>query len=1816
MTTETEPVGVLADDKDELNRRQAAITDPGEFHGRIAATELHWYDEATSSWLSLDPAVGWTGWSGDGRPAPSNGTTHGVEYRPWRTAFNDTDAPFYRWFSGGLTNACFNEVDRHVLAGKGDRAAFIFEGDRWDPSKNDGRGGPVHEESISFRKLLVETVVRAEVLAQLGLQKGDRIAFNLPNIPDQLYFTQAAKRLGIIYTPVFGGFSAKTLSDRIWDAGAKVVVTADGGYRNAEVVPYKEKFTDLALDNFIPRVYALDSLQKALQPFGLAGHQRITDAVTSALAGEITVERSDVMRELGRALDAETDLELEKKAEVRTAVARNLADTQHAVEQVIVVKYTGQEIVQQPRDRWAHDLLAEATQSVLKKAQAAGFEVPDLDALLKLDDATLWRALSAVHPAVPVDADWPLFIIYTSGSTGKPKGVVHAHGGWLAGITHTMRMVFDAKEDDRIYVIADPGWITGQSYLIAAPLSAGVTSIVHEGSPLFPHAGRFSSIIDRHGATIFKAGSTFLKAVMTDPESIQDMSAYQTTKLKAATFCAEPVSPAVQQFAMDNVCRRYINSYWATEHGGIVFTCPWGDLKPLQADAKTWPLPWIQAEVRIAEERDANGNAAKWRTAEPGEKGELVITQPYPYLARTIWGDAEHLGRPEWKGDIERFRQVYFDKWSNGLAYTQGDYARQHDDGAFTLHGRSDDVLNVSGHRIGTEEIEGAILRDKVLRKDSPVGNAVVVGAPHEEKGETPVAFLIPAPGKKISDEDLDRLRGLVRSEKGVTAVPSDFLVVSAFPETRSGKYMRRTLRAILLSEPLGDLSTLRNPEAVDEIQEVVDAWKEWGRLAEERQILQLYRYLRVENHQVAPGKVVSLVMIANPPVNSLNERSLDELNTVLQHLVHRKETVAVVITGSGNAFVAGADVKELLEIGEGGDRESALTLPNAAHQAFRTIEALGKPVIAAVNGAALGGGNELVLACSYVVAHQNAKFGQPEINLNLLPGYGGTQRLPRRLWTRKGEAGLAEALRIVLSGRSLDAEEAREVGLVDEVVGIDAAGACEVAMAMARDYARGEGPGAEKVGRAYAEHQERLAKAEDAIGGIDGVLDVPKVAQAITQARNGGRSSSVDRILEAVRHGLERGQRAGLEKEGATFAEAVCDPQAGPPGIRAFLERRSAHLPVRYTHVPPDASEELRRQLEAEGKLLPLDAPFYPGTTPIPEYMYGLGMVKDPETGQTMHADPVESERLIVVETPDCGPNEALVYMLVSEVNYNDIWSLTGIPVSTFDAKDTDTHVTGSGGVGLVARLGSELVREGRIAVGQLVTVYSGQSELMSPDQGLDPMAADFRIQGYERTDGSHAQFLSVQGPQLHPKLTGLTLEEAGSYGLNLGTIHRALYTTLGIEPGRRLFVEGAATGTGLECLRSAKQSGLDVVGMVSSDERAERVRTYGGQPVNRKDDRWSKIFTPVPDDPGRVDAWEREGRPFVDEVHRLAGGGIDYVVSHAGERAFSRSFQVLSEGGVLTFFGASSGYRFSFVGKPGAAKTADMYARASLRAGNAVLVMYGPGAEDGIVDPAAIEAIELACGMHARVAVLADTVPQREFVTSLGFGQSFTGVVSIEEIQRRLGEDFDPPGPLAPLPDPFKDSLAFKEAVRAFSDRTLKPIGGALSALLRSPLDKRGLPDIIFERRGRDSLSLSTSLVKPNTGKVIYAEDLAGTRLSFYAPQVWMRQRRILMPSAEIRGSHLNTAREFAEMQERIAAGLIDVVPPLPMNWDEVKDAHQAMWENRHAGSTYVATHSLPRAGLKSKDELYRAWAIREAEKSGKKVLRIDTGSAGALR
>jgi acrylyl-CoA reductase (NADPH)/3-hydroxypropionyl-CoA dehydratase/3-hydroxypropionyl-CoA synthetase len=811
-------------------------------------------------------------------------------------------------------------------------------------------------------------------------------------------------------------------------------------------------------------------------------------------------------------------------------------------------------------------------------------------------------------------------------------------------------------------------------------------------------------------------------------------------------------------------------------------------------------------------------------------------------------------------------------------------------------------------------------------------------------------------------------------------------------------------------------------------------------------------------------------------------------------------------------------------------------------------------------------------------------------VRLNLLPGYGGTQRLPRLLEQAGHPAPLVRSLEIVMGGRTLDAAEAHADGLLHALAD-DAEDVLTLATRLATEYAAAP-TGRNLVAKAYA--ARRAANQAWLVAGRDdfeAALADAEVRRLLAQAAAVGRERTAARILDAVGTGWREGVVAGLAREAQLFAEAIVDPQGGKAGIRAFFDKQSAPLPTRRD-TTPDAA--LRPALLRRGELLPVGAPFFPGLTPLPQWQYGHAVVKDPRSGAPAHGLPRDAEREILVPVPRPGPNEALVYVLASEVNFNDIWAITGIPVSPFDNHDLDYQVTGSGGVALIAAVGSEVKREGRLKVGDLVTVYSGQSDLLSPLAARDPMYAGFSIQGYETDTGSHQQFLLVQGPQLHPLPPDLTLEAAGSYVLNLGTVVRALFTTLQIESGRTLFVEGAATGTGFEALKSAARNGLASVGLVSSPERAAFIAAHGAAgAINRRDPRWAAAFTVVPSGAAAIAAWEHSGEPLLEEMRRQAGGRLaDYVVSHAGQESFPRSFQMLAEHGTLTFYGATSGYWFSFVGKPGASSPEQMLRRARLRAGEAVLLYYGVAGPD-LLDPVGLEAIEAVRKAGGRLVVATATDAQREFVQSLGYGDAVRGVVSIEEIRRKEGADFDWPEALPALPDAKRETQRFKEAVRHFQDRTMKPFGGAIGRWLRSADNPRGYPDLIIERAGHDALAASTSLVKPFTGRVVYCESMQGRRYTFYAPQVWMRQRRILMPTANIAGTHLCNAFEVARMNDMIAAGQLEVSPPTVVPWQDLPEAHQSMWDNTHAGANYVVNHALPRTGLRSRDELFQEWS-----------------------
>lgn len=1779
--------------------RVACETDAGKFHGDIAAKTIHWFHPGEKAWLQQDKDGVWRGWrSADGDAVVLQGSDEHT-WTPWDIALDESQAPYYRWFGGGKTNAAFNEVDRHVLAGHGSETAFWYEGDRWDPTANNGAGGPVHQETLSRRELLVRSVLAAQALKNIGLDTGDRIALNMPNTLDQIVWTEAAKRIGVIYTPVFGGFSDKTLSDRIENVGAKVIITADGASRNAETAGFKETYTDPALDRYL----SLDSALKILSSVRIEPNlkQRILDHVALALASEITLLRSEVMRELGGVLN-NANLPPTETAALRADIAEALSASPSRVSHVVVVKHAG--IANLPwlegRDVWAHDVLAQAELQVLS---AAGLRTrEELDAL---SDTELVLAMwKSVAPTV-VDAEYPLFVIYTSGSTGKPKGVVHVHGGYVSGVTHTMKVSFDAEPGrDSIFVVADPGWITGQSYMITASLAARIPGVVTEGSLVFPNAGRFSSIIERHGITIFKAGVTFLKSVMTNPQNRADVERYTMNSLRVATFCAEPTSPSVQHFGMELVTPQYINSYWATEHGGIVWTHPYGNVdQPLRADAHTYPLPWVFGDVWVPQGIANDQGRLPYKRADIEQKGEVVITRPYPYLARTLWGDAENVGAENWRGDIDRFADQYFSRFceddgSPSHAYLQGDFARRYADGSFSFHGRSDDVINASGHRMGTEEIEGAILKDKQINPDSPVGNCIVIGAPHREKGLTPLAFIIPASGQALSHDDERRLKELVREEKGVVAVPSDFISLSAFPETRSGKYMRRFLKAIVLNEPLGDTSTLRNPECLDEVRKAVAQWQGTLDRQAEQTIIESTRTLRMEyvpvgyrHDDTGQARLVRIatVTLDNPPVNALSERLLDELETTLTHISRREDIAAVVVTGRGSkSFIAGADVHQLLD--EVHTVAGARSLSSKAHAVAKLIEGMNKPVIAAIEGVALGGGCEMALACHMRIGNARTALGQPEINLFLPPGYGGTQRLPRVLVDAAPDqfTGMNDALAVLLSGRRLDGLRAAELGLLDRVVANDDS-VLSVAQQLAREAAlRGKGAAVEAMNTRH----QAVVRWNQSTTAIQSFTASGYVENCLNAADSSGRHSVSRAIVKLVKLGFERGFKAGLEAEIEVFANYVMDADnGGKKGIQLFIDKQSPALPSR-PRVDIDKADLIKR-----GELLAIGSPFYPGVSQVPAYQLASAVVRDPATGEYQHGDPEMAEKEVVIPVERPGPNQALLYMLTSEINYNDCWAISGIPITLFDEHDEDVHVTGSGGAALVVALGEGLQTEGRLSVGQLVSVYSGVSDLLNPAAGDDPMYTNFHIQGYQGPKGSHQQFMLADGPQCFVPPADLTLEDAGGYILTAGTAYRALFSALELRQNDRVFVEGAASGTGAWSVELSRAAGARVTGLVSSDERAQRLVEHGCGAVNRKSEGIGDCFTRIPADPAQWSDWEAQGKDFLEGV-RLANGGelCTHAVSHAGESCFPRTFQATELGGAITYFGASSGYHMTFMGKSGCATPTEMLRRANARPGEAAVVFYGSGGEQR--DNLALAAIEAGRSSSLRMVVITDKDAERDFVLSLGFGDAVLGAVSLDEIHRR-DPKFDWPDTMADLPDADKEPDAFKEAVRLMNENTLKPIGKAVGKLLRSADNPRGQPDIIIERARTDSLFATTMMVKPYVGRVVYVGDMEGRRYSFYAPQVWMRQRRILMPTATIIGTHLCSAAEVIGLNNMIDSGAVQVPETFLGDWETLPALHQAMWENRLPEDTgglsnAVANHALPMTGLKSADELWAAWSM----------------------
>ena len=836
--------------------------------------------------------------------------------------------------------------------------------------------------------------------------------------------------------------------------------------------------------------------------------------------------------------------------------------------------------------------------------------------------------------------------------------------------------------------------------------------------------------------------------------------------------------------------------------------------------------------------------------------------------------------------------------------------------------------------------------------------------------------------------------------------------------------------------------------------------------------------------------------------------------------------------------------------------------------------------------------------------------FGQPEINLHLLPGYGGTQRLPRRLYARRGPEGLADAFRLIVTrpvdrdgggpahrprrrGRRRSRRPARgprggrRAGqAVRPRRGAAVGGLARTASAPGRERSRCQPAQRCSTAGSRSRSRPRHARVGVATRWPASSTRCARASPAAPRRVRTGRPSCLPRPLRS-RIGTDGHPRLPREAQRPAAGAAHAGPAAGRRPRHARDSRPTASC---WRSTPASSRASRRCPPTSTRRRSSRTRPPAGRRTATPTVAEQLVVVPVPHLARTRRSSTCSCPRST---TTTSGPSRASRCRPSTRVT------------STY-------HITGSGGVGLVASLGSELKREGRVAVGDLVTVYSGQSELLSPDMGLDPMAADFRIQGYERADGSHAQFLLVQGPQLHPKLPDLTFEEAGSYGLNTGTIARCLFTTLSMEPGRRLFVEGAATGTGMECLKIARQSGVEVSGMVSSAERGARVRDHGGHPVDRTDPRWAKAFTLVPDDPAEVAAWLAAGEAFVSDVWSAVGGPIDLL--GVARRRSSRSRARSSCSAPAACWRSSA--------RPPATASRSSARRARPRprrccGGQACAraarcwSTYGPGARDGIVDPVAIEAIEAARALGARAVALTDTNAQRELLLSLGFGDALAGAGLDRGLsataRRRVRRRRDLP---ALCRTRKADGVAFKEVIRLFNDRTLKPIGAAIGPYLRTQADRarparlrlrtRGPRRALADDRARQAHGRPCRLLGEPRGAALHVLRAAGVdapaahphaqrRDPWHAPQHRARVRRD--ERADRGGAAAGDAAGAVSLDRHRDGAPGDVGEPAC---------------GRHLRRRARAAAARPQEPR----GLYRAWALRDAAARGEKVERIDTG------
>ena len=596
----------------------------------------------------------------------------------WDTEPTETldwsNPPFAKWFKDGKLNVAYNCVDRHVEAGHGDRVAIHFEGE------------PGDTRTLTYAELQREVAKAAHALTELGVRAGDRVAVYMPMIPETLITMLACARLGAPHSLVFGGFSADALATRIQDADARVVVTADGGYRRGK--------------------------PSALKP-----------AVDEALTKPGTEN----------------------------------------VRKVLVVRRTGQDIGwTEGRDIWWHDL-------VDRQPEQHDYEV--------------------------FDAEHPLFILYTSGTTGKPKGILHTSGGYLTQVSYTHHAVFDLKPETDVYwCTADVGWVTGHSYIVYGPMSNGATQVLYEGTPDTPHQGRWWEIVEKYKVTLLYTAPTAIRTCMKWGDEIP--ARYDLSSLRLLGSVGEPINPEAWVWYREHIGggrTPVVDTWWQTETGSIMIS-PLPGVTEAKPGSAQVPLPGISATVVDDEGREVPN----------GSGGYLVLTEPWPSMLRTVWGDDQ------------RYKDTYWSRFEG--RYFAGDGAKKDEDGDIWLLGRVDDVMLVSGHNISTTEVESALV------SHPKVAEAAVVGATDPQTTQAICAFVI-LRGDAAEDASLaDELRAHVAKTLGPIAKPKRILAVAELPKTRSGKIMRRLLRDVAENRTLGDVTTLTDSSVMDLIQQKLAA--------------------------------------------------------------------------------------------------------------------------------------------------------------------------------------------------------------------------------------------------------------------------------------------------------------------------------------------------------------------------------------------------------------------------------------------------------------------------------------------------------------------------------------------------------------------------------------------------------------------------------------------------------------------------------------------------------------------------------------------------------------------------------------------------------------------------------------------------------------------------------------------------------------------------------------------------------------------------------------------------------------------------------